>query len=279
MPSSRSLTTRLQCSLGLLLLVLLGGCAPKKWASLPLPADEQIQIRELLVSMQVANRLCPKGLDANAQIFWKSPLSNAAVSGYLELQEPSFIKFIVTNPLGMVVYALSSTGQIFQFLDISQRQYIRGSVRNLAIRQGIPRILGQANWSAILSAKLPSGPFTPQQISRDTDGHSVWIQIPQSSTYTGTAQQWLHLEPEQRRVLGYLFLDQDGTNIAEISYGKPEAGARTGCLSSQITTHISNLPWGAEITIRLEDAQGKGPTLPSDFTLPVPTGFFEQLQP
>jgi len=260
----------------LFLILIITGCARQRWTE-PLQEDESRRVSELITAMQDTNKTCPKGFDADAIISWKSPVTDTAVQGYLQLLSPSSVKFIVSNPLGMPIYAFASDGNTFQILDTSKRQHIRGNVRNLAFRKELPIILAQGDWFSFLSGQLPSQAIYAEQISKDTTNETVWVRFPKSEKIKTADEQWVNLDPGQRKVLGYLFLDRSGETIAEISYENKKEDVN--CLSGEKKIRVTDLPWGAEIEIELHDIRTDDSFSEADFSLPVPVGYFKQLQP
>lgn len=259
-------------------LLFLGGCAAQRWTD-PLPKEQTKAIEELVGTMQQRQSLCPKTLDADARIFLKSPLEDAAIKGYLLLAAPSSIKFIVTNPLGMLAYAFASDGINFQILNTGKRLHIRGRITPLALRKRIPLILAQGDWFAYLNQRLPSDKPAILQITKDRDDGSYWLQLGHSAKNTTDASQWLHLDAKQQRVLGYLFLDRTGEVVAEISYGTKVGQEGNECFPTARSILIDKLSWGTEIRIELQDIRNNIPLGNNDFSLPVPVDYFKQLQP
>ncbi len=256
--------------------LLLSGCASHHWAE-PLTEEEHSQIAEIIAAMQVADKTCPDSFDSEALVFWKSPLSNAAVTGYLQLLAPSFIKFIVSNPLGQPIYAFASNGDTYQSLYTRQQLHIRGGVQSLAIRKKIPQILVQSEWFALLTGHLTSQPLTILKTQHDVSDKTVWLLLAHLETNRTLEETWLHLDPDKRKILGYLFLDRDGKTVAEIVY-KNSKDRVDYCTPNEKTT-ITNLPWGVEIIVELKDIQTNTEFSSIDFTLPVPRGYKKQLQP
>ncbi len=262
-------------------LLFLSGCATQRWTD-PLTKEHSKAIEEVVSTMQQRQNLCPKSLDADARIFMKSPLADSAIKGYLVLAAPSSIKFIVTNPLGMLAYAFTSDGTNFQILNTGKRLHIRGRITSLALREKIPLMLTQGDWFAYLNQRLPSNEPAILQITKDVDDSSYWLQLGHSANITTDGSQWLHLDAKQQRVLGYLFLDRAGEVVAEISYAG-EAG-ETGqekniCFPAARSILIDKLSWGTEIRIELQDIGTDIPLNDSEFNLPVPVDYFKQIQP
>jgi len=256
--------------------LLLSGCASHRWAE-PLTEEEHSEITGIIAAMQVADKTCPDSFDSEALVFWKSPLENAAVTGYLQLLSPSFIKFIVSNPLGQPIYAFASNGDTFQSLYTRQQLHIRGGVRSLAIRKKIPQVLVQSEWYALLTGHLTSHPLTILKVQHDVSDKTAWLLLAHLKTNRTLAETWLHLDPDKRKILGYLFLDREGKTVAEIVYENSTDRADY-CTPNEKTT-ITNLPWGVEIVVKLKDIQTDTKFSKTDFTLPVPRGYKKQLQP
>ena len=262
--------------LSLLLLLLLTGCARQRWSE-PLQEEESLKISEIITAMQDSDNSCPKELDCNALIFWKNPMSDTGINGYLQLKSPSSAKFIVSNPFGMLVYAFASDGKTFQILDTGKRQHIRGNLHNLAIRKEFPLVLAQGEWFAFLGGQLPTQPIKAERITKDLTNQTVWVLLRKHGKNSTTDEQWVNLDINKKKVLKYLFLNRDGETIAEISY--ENLGEDESCLPANKKIYIKNLPWSSEIEIELQDIRTDKKYGEADFSLPVPVGYFKQLQP
>lgn len=254
--------------------ILFSGCAGQRWDE-PFPEDEQDKIVELISAMQKVEKECPDSLDADAQMFWKSPLDDWAVEGYLQLLSPSFLKFIISNPLGQPVFAFASNGDEFQILKPNQYQHIRGNVRSLAIRKEIPQILAQGDWFAYLTGRLPAGSLEVVEVNQDASDNSIWLRLSPAGSDTTLEHAWTHVDPLQGFVLGYLFLDGKGATLAEIVYGNQQDRDDSCTPRDEIT--ISELPWGAKIMIKLKDINDRNQLGEKEFSLPVPAGYTTQL--
>jgi outer membrane lipoprotein-sorting protein len=266
-------------SLLLLLLILLSGCASKRWSD-PIASKELGAISEVVLAMQEREARCPQSMDTEARIFLDSPGTNTAVHGYLQTSSPSLLKFVVSNPLGMLVYAFASDGKTFQILDTAKRLHIRGNIRPFAIRRDLPLVMVQGDWFAYLNQRLPTGNPAIRQVTRDLSDQTFWLQFAPSPGSNISGEQWLHLDSKQQRVLGYLFLDRGGDIVAEIRYAdEEEVRGKQTCRASSRNIGISELPWGTEIRIELRDIRTDSQFSHSDFTLPVPVGYFKQIRP
>lgn len=256
--------------------LLLSGCSTKRWSE-PLTEEEGSEISSIISKMHDQEKSCPDSLDANAKIFFRSPASNSGITSYVQLHSPSFVKFIITNPLGMMMYAFTSDGTSFQILDSVSHLHIRGNVRTFAIRKRMPPVLGEGEWFSYLTGRLPSYPLNIQTVSMDSTDTTAWIHLARSKAGTTNDSRWVHIDPERHKVLGYLFLDASGKTIAEISYGE-QKGTGDICQPRE-KIYITDLPWGSEIQIDLQDISTETQFNQSDFILPVPADYYKQLQP
>lgn len=262
--------------LPLLITILLSGCAKTRWST-PLPEEDLTAVDTILSTMQDEQESCTDTLEADAKVTWKTPLEESGVMGYLQLLSPSSMKYIITNPLGMMVYAFSSNGKTFQILDTIQRQHIRGNVRNLVIRHRLPLIFAEGEWFNYLTGRLPPDRQKVSEAFKDTENQTIWIRFSKKEGGTSTAGKWIHIDPEKHKLLSYLFLDTNGETLAEVSYGK-QMEAKGSCMPPT-EVHITNLPWDSEIKVILNDIATDTHYDESVFKLPVPTGYYKQLQP
>ncbi len=258
---------------------LITACAGPRWSEME--PQEEAEVLAVVKELQKERGECPDSLDADVSIYWKTPLSSSAVNGYLQLRSPSHVKLIVNSPLGMVLYAFASDGSNFEILNIAQRRHIRGNLRTLAIRKELPVVLAQDDWFATLSGSLPETPLTINTIKRDSGDRTVWLEIDKGEDNRTADRKWIHLDINQKKLLGYLFLDSDGAVLADISYEEKSdtQKRRKSCLASNRTILITGLPWGTEIRIELQDIRTDTPLEEDDFSLPVPENYFRQLMP
>ncbi|MBU0946306.1 MAG: hypothetical protein KJ804_07035 [Proteobacteria bacterium] len=256
--------------------LFLGGCARQRWSE-KLNEEEVAGVAETIQRMQEESKSCPNSFDATALIFWKHPMEESAIEGYLQLLAPSFFKFVINNPLGQPLYAISSNGRTFQSLHIAQQKHIRGNIRSLALRNEILPILVSDNWFAYLSGRLPDRAVEIEEINRDPASQTLWLHLANPGPERTTEKVYVHLAPAKREVLGYLILDSKGATLAEISY-KEEEGKGDRCLPRK-NIAVTNLSWGAEFRIELKEIRTDIQLQEDDFGLPVPPGYATQFQP
>lgn len=260
----------------LLLCLLCTSCAQKRWTD-ALSNEENSVMEQLVAAMQEREQQCSQSFDADMRLFWKNPLKSRAVEGYLQMLSPSSMKFVVSNPLGQPVFAFSSNGKTFQILQPRQQTHIRGSVRSLALRNRMPLIMTQGDWFAYMTSRLPVRKLIIVETTQDRDSDTVWLRIANTDVQKTDGLIYLHLDPQKEEVLGYLFLDNAGETLAEISYPGRKEGNRDCPVQTEIT--VDELPWGAKIRIKLENIASADFLKEQDFPLPVPAGFNTQVWP
>ena len=261
----------------LLPVILLSGCANKHWDT-TLEEEETAAIAGIIEEMQEADNSCPQNLDADVKGFLKTPTENIGVQGYLQLLSPSYLKFVLSNPLGQPMFILASNGDMFQSLDMTIRRHIRGSIRSLGIRNNIPLIIMYGDWYAFFTGRLPERPIKVRHIYRNGKEENVWIELSKSISLSNTPEYtYVSVDPLKRRVLGYLFLDDKGKTIAEISYSNPLSPQDSCEVRKQI--FITELPWDSTISLELDAIQTDMQLQKEDFILPVPKDYSKQLHP
>jgi len=239
--------------------------------------EENSAMEQVVVAMQERERQCSQNFDADMRLFWNNPLYSRAVEGYLQMLSPSSMKFVVSNPLGQPVFAFSGNGKTFQILQPRQHAHIRGSVRSLALRNKMPIIMTQGEWFAYITSRLPIRKLAIVETAQDKDSDTFWLRIANSGVQNTDGFVYLHLDPQKKVVLGYLFLDNAGETLAEISYPGKKVGASDCPVQTEIT--IDKLPWDAKIRIKLENIASGESLKEQDFPLPVPVGFNTQVWP
>ena len=260
----------------MLLCLLCSGCAQKRWDD-TLTDEENIEMQNILLAMQQQEKQCFQNFDTDMKMFWKSPVGDNAVEGYLVMNAPSSVKYVVSNPLGQPVFAFAGNGKTFQMLKPMRRRHIRGNVRSLAIRYDIPLILAQGDWFAYLTGRLPLRKLIVAESAKDNSDKTIWLKLVTAKGPYTTGSVHLQIDPDKKEVLSYLFLDDNGDVIAEIQYGGRKEGKSPCGVHKEI--QVTGLPWGSEIRIELKNISGFNQFNRKDFSLPVPVSFNTQLWP
>jgi len=113
------------------------------------------------------------------------------------------------------------------------------------------------------------------EVNRDASDTTIWIRVSPPDSDKILESIWVHVNPLQKTVLGYLFLDSSGETLAEIVYGEQQERS-DGC-KLRDAVRITGLPWGAELEIQLKSINTSNTYSKKDFSLPVPPGYTTQL--
>ncbi len=256
--------------LGLALLFFLGGCAGKPWSGKF--GEGAVKTYMTMVKNKMhADAACSSTLDTEAAITWKTAMKTSAFSGYLQLELPSSIKFVTTNPLGQTLFALVSDGTSYSSVNTISHQYTSGSLSSLALRDNIPEEIVGGNWGTWLSGRIAApGTEEPSDVRKDATGRGIWVRLEPRKTNTG-GKEYVLLDPLRMHPLLRVLLDADGDPIAQIKYGQWQQHTRC---EQPLAFDITGLPMGAEITVHLSDIITDKVFSKKNFILMPPPGYY-----
>jgi hypothetical protein len=251
-----------------LLISALVGCAGKPWTT-PVTDLEMIAVTRTFGEMRERDASCFCCVDAKASLFWDGPGEDRSVSGFLQLMLPSSVKFVVTNPLGQPLYAMVTDGVEFQSINTTLKQAVTGELSALMLQYDIPQSLLSADWGYWLTGRLHEQGATMKAISRDESGRGVWITM----RYPGEgalAESHLLIEPDGKRLLSRVLVDQEGETMATIAY--EHGGGQDDCMVADKIT-ITDLPYGSKLNIDLTGILTDRVFTPANFRLKVPVNY------
>jgi outer membrane lipoprotein-sorting protein len=256
--------------LGFIIVFFLAGCAGNPWSG----EFKKAQIKsykEMLEGRIKAHSVCPSTLDTEVSVTWKTALDTKTFFGYLQLQLPSSIKFVTTNPLGQPIFALVSDGQMFSSVNTLTRQYINGSLISLALRNDIPMQLLNGNWGGWLSGRISASKSEKiVDVRKDTAGRGLWV-ITDNPKNLMQGKEYILVDPTGNRVLLRILMNTENDPIARMQYGGWQPG-NTCQLPTSLK--ITDLPMGAEVSLHLSDIITNKVFDKDNFTLFPPPGYF-----
>jgi outer membrane lipoprotein-sorting protein len=258
-----------------LVLLTAGGCARKPWTD-PVDDDQAKAIRGMIQEIQKTDALCSSTLDAEVVVSWRTGMDTKAFSGFLQMKQPSSLKFVTTNPLGQTISALVSDGESFRSVNTVTRQFLSGGLANLAFRNDIPPELLTGNWGSWLSGRIEipqSSEIT--DIRQDASARGIWVLLANPKSRL-SGKEYVLIDPKSKRPLFRVLMDAQESPIARIEYGDWQEG--TGC-GRPAHFHITGLSMGAEITIQLSGIITDKEFAEKDFSLSPPPGYFIELRP
>lgn len=263
-------------AIALTVLVSVAGCARKPWRE-PLAEDNRKVILEVMDEMRQAETQRSNCIDSDINVFFTSHVKNRAISGYVQLMQPAFIKFVSSNPFGQPLFAFVSDGQRVQLVNTFEQLFTDRNLTTFARIYDIPPFIFVSEWGKWLTGRLPAKqPITA--IRQDESHHGVWVSLAGNKDAargqsTGNILEHLLIDPENKRISGRVFTDSNGTIQARIHYSDwlEGNGDNLSRQPGQIT--VTDLDYGGELVLKFSDLQAMESCSNNDFTLRKPPGY------
>lgn len=251
-------------------LLIVTGCARKPWTT-TVRDEDSARIAQTFEEMQQRDASCFCCLDAKAGLFWDGPGEERSLAGFFQLMLPSSLKFVVLNPLGQPLYAMVSDGEEFQSVNTTLRQHVCGKLTALMAEYHIPRALFSADWGYWLIGRLHEPRATIETIRQDDAGRGVWITVsnPEEDVQ---AKSHLLIQPDTKRLLSRVLVDQQGETIATFFY---EHGPEASDCTPPTRIIVTDLPYDAALNIDLTEMLTDRVFPASNFRLKVPANYDE----
>jgi len=238
--------------------------------------------RQLLASVAAAEKKCPLCRDADVNLTLKSPLQDAAASGYLLWRRPSWIKFVSSNPFGQPLVLATSDGARFQQLLMPRKTYLHGRIFSYLAHNNLPVALAFGDWVNWLAGGAGQVKAEEAEVRPDRQGRGLWFvwTLPFPSGTPGVKGQGFHehilVDAAKRIIVARVISDERGKTVARFDYGDRQND--DPCLQPGKIT-ISGLEGGGVIDILFSDPQTPA-TCPEElFRLQKPENFQELYMP
>ena len=232
--------------------------------------------------MAAADEKCPLCRDSDVNLSLKSPLKDAAVSGYLLLRRPSWIKFVSSNPFGQPLFVVTSDGTRFQQLLTPEKTYLHGQVFSYLAHNNLPLALALGNWGSWLTGGVGSVKVDQVEVRPDRENRGLWFAWPLSPPSQGrgisTNNLWEHvlINAERRLVLARVISKDSGKTIARFDYKDRQAD---GVCPQPKEITVSGLEGGGVITLIFSSPQTPAECPEDSFRLKKPENFQEFYMP
>ncbi|MFH7320309.1 hypothetical protein ACHHRT_06780 [Desulfurivibrio sp. D14AmB] len=272
---------------GLLLLLLLGGCAIRPpTVGEPVLGPDRLAVEREFTAAMAQRRQRLRCLDAEVEVSWRSLLRSGMLPGYLRLMRPSRLIFFGTDPLGRPVLALMVAGDHFRLVVVPEAKAYEGPLTAEAFRRYLPGGVDPELLAESLFDWFSGGlPFAPEIVA-----------VYREREPGEEGGYWLELaEPRYARLL-YLPATADSPGLVRrIQLFERRGGAPTQIVfdqyrlvSTEDPAEILPVPHriellarrhqGLDLTLRLSEMLADCPPA-ADFQLIVPRGFLlEQVQ-
>ncbi len=230
--------------------LLLAGCSgpSRQWGNALAP---DLQHAALADFTRIAERdkRCPTTMIADAALTYTSPVASRSVSGFLQFSLPEDYKFVITNPLGQIFWAVAGDRRQYQIVDTTKRLYATGKLQTLVLNNELPLFLVQNSWGEWLMARNHFSSSRVIAVRSDNEHRGVWFTV-EKSLVEGRYEHLL-IDLGRQILLQRVLADRSGDTLATVSYNKIGKKIDKGqCVQPEHIT-ITGLDYGSTIELRL----------------------------
>lgn len=258
----------------ILLCLTCSGCARKPWTD-PLDEKQAKNAIQLLETLNSRAKLCSGGIDGEIALSHQNLINKKGVEGYFQLLFPKFIKFVVSNPFGQPVIAITSDQRSFQLINTLEKKYITGSVYSYGLLNDIPPALLKGNWHDWIRGVITIDPAAIHDIRQDRKKRGIWILVERGKE---ADYQKIHLliEPREGNILSRIIESNTGEVLARITY---KNWIPIGNCKQPHIIEVTDLGYNTELTIKLSDVLVEDKLDKKDFRLKAPANYIKQIVP
>jgi len=260
----------------LLFLLISGGCARVPWTT-PLEGEQTEDIVRFIESGSLRPELCPQSIDGDVSLVYRNIFGEKNISGYFQITAPSFLKFIISNPLGQPVILLTSDQKTFQLINTLKRKYISGSVYSYGLLNDIPSIVLKGDWQEWLRGTVSIDTSSITDIRGDKDDRGTWVTAEGDEGRDDSfVRTHLLIEPEENILLERIIEKKGWRGLVKIAYSD---WVTAGMCRQPTAITITGLKYQTEIAIKLSEVRPVEKTEGSDRLLTAPANYPQQIIP
>lgn len=245
---------------------LLISCARPPWTSVIEGPPKKVLDQAFSDFISSQDR-CLSSWDSELTIKWHSTLQTFSVNAYCQALKPSYLKFVVSNPLGQPLKIISVNDQTYQVIDASEKTSVAGNLRSWAKDNDIPTSLVERPWLAWLQGHASA--TTSQIIEMRLDGQNRGAWLSMAVPGSERISEYLLFDGESQKIVERVILDDLGKKIAVIEYRHWQLIDKCP-FPEEIT--IGELPLGTQAWLGFTETRWRK-LAPADFSLDIPPGF------
>ncbi len=186
---------------------------------------------------------------ADAALSYTSPVTSQSVSGFLQFSLPESYKFVITNPLGQIFWAVAGDRKQYQIVDTTKQLYTTGELQTLVLNNELPLFLVQNNWGEWLMARNHFSGSRVIAIRSDNKHRGVWFTV-ENSILEGRYEHLL-IDLNRQILLQRILTDRSGDILAAISYNEIGNKINKGKCVQPAHITITGLDYGSTIELHL----------------------------
>ncbi len=250
----------------LLPLLLLASCAKPPWTAI-IDEEQKSAVEQTFLEFSASQDRCRQSWDAEVDISWKSAVRNYAFSAYYQVLGPSYLKLIVSNPLGQPLKAIATNGTTYQAVDAVARSMVTGSLHSWAISHDLPLNLVNGSWLDWLEGRSSATIEQIGEIRYDSQERGVWLSI--VGAESNEIEEYILLDRETKRIVERILVADRQGSFATLEYQRWEEIDQ--CFYPVLLA-ISGLPLGGQAELRFSEIR-QSDFVPADFNLDFPREF------
>lgn len=206
----------------LLCLSALAGCATKLPQTTPLSPGQQQEAEHFLVSFLQVPR--PTAVDADVRLGWDVFGSKGSVDASLQLQQPAFLRFSATDPLGRSLLLAVSDGASFTMVDNRIGRIYQGKTGSKFWQSYIPQTILAEDLFYFLGGLLPNVEMKAIGAAQDLELTGFWYVWKDNRSLT----HHVLLDRRSKEMTRHLLFDPRGDLILEMTYSAYSGARESG---------------------------------------------------
>jgi outer membrane biogenesis lipoprotein LolB len=257
------------------LLLLVNGCARSPWSD---PVDDEQHRQQLISEYDRYRELaaqCSPAFDGNLIVNWQTTVDSVSLSGYYQIMRPSSLRLNVTNPLGQPLVVIATAAGSFQVLHVPRQTFYAGSLRSYALRNDVSLALLSGPFFDWLTGRPIAAGVRVAEINEDSSARGFWYAVVRDGKKGAVPIEHVLLDPAAGMIMERIVVDEQGEFQARISYDNRQE--IDGC-AEPLTVTITGISFWAEAKLQFSEVRPAGLTA-TDFKLPVPSGYLQQIMP
>lgn len=246
--------------------LLFTSCATPRWTTL-LEGEQKSEMETAFAQFISSQELCTPSWDAELDITWTSAVKNYSFSAYARMLEPSYLKIIVSNPLGQPLKIIGTDGLTYQAIDAVERSIVTGSLSSWVDHHDLPVSLATGSWLNWLAGRSSVSANQIGDIRLDAQHRGAWFSILDDDT--GAIVEHLLFDNEKGRIVERVLVDEHSKPFATLEHSRWQQIG--GCLYPTVLS-IGGLPLSGQAKLRFSEIQ-QNTFVPIDFRVDPPPSF------
>ena len=249
-----------------LLVLTLSSCARTPWTS-ALEGEARSAVKTSYINFISSQDDCRPSWDAEAEVRWSSSVSSFSFSGYGRMLEPSYLKFIVSNPLGQPVRVIVTNGTIYRDINTVERAVVSGDLRSWAVGHDLPLNLVHGPWLDWMGGRASTSVEHITEIRLDSVNRGAWLSM--ASADSEAIQEHILFDWENSRIIERILLDENNRTFATLGYVEWQ---EIDQCPYPVALTIDGLPLGGRVDLRFTDIR-QSEFMSADFNVDIPRGY------